>query len=162
MGASHPRSSAWAERHMSKGGCLPSTLRKRALNAGSSLLHCIADDTGPVPFPDCGWNGYITRHSPSPQPRAPTHMGERGGGGLKKEKRGPKGRIAQCRGVECEKGGNAITMNCLSCLLSELFLTCATGAPQGAPQGCSPQSLQLPVSHCRAVVWAKDTCRTRG
>ena len=35
-------------------------------------------------------------------------------------------------------------MNCLSCLLSELFLTHTVGAPQGVPQvpqGCSPLRL---------------------
>ena len=87
-------------------------------------------------------------HSPAfpitPTPSPNTHGSARGGGGgLKKEKRVPKGRIAQCKGVECEKVVNPITMNCLSWLLSGLFLTRAAGAPQGAPQapqGCSPPS----------------------
>ena len=28
VGASHPHSSVWQERHVSKGGCLPSTLQR--------------------------------------------------------------------------------------------------------------------------------------
>ena len=70
---------------------------------------------------DRGGSGYITRHSTSAQAQASgqhTRVNE-GGGGLKKEKRVPKGRIAQCRGVEYGKVGNTLTSNCFLCLLSE-------------------------------------------
>ena len=97
-------------------------------------MHQIVEEANLVPI-DRGRNGYITHipHNSNPEPQ---HKRVGGGGqGLKKEKRFPKGRIAQCRGVECEKVVNTITRNCLSCLLSELFVTHAAGAPWGVPPG---------------------------
>ena len=60
--------------------------------------------------------------SPAPSPNTNGPAGGGGGGAQKKEKRVLKGRIAQCKGVVCEKVVNPITMNCLSCLLLGLLL----------------------------------------
>ena len=92
-------------------------------------MHQNVEEANLVPI-DPGWNGYIARipHHPNPKPQ---HTQISGGGGGEK-KRVPKGCIAACKGVECEKVVNTITMNCLCCLLSGFFLTPATGRTAGA------------------------------
>ena len=93
-------------------------------------MHQNVEEANLVPI-DSGRDGYIARHSPSPQPQAPTHTGYWGGGGLKKRKKSPQGTYCTVqRGGVCEKVVNPITMNCLSYLLSGLFLMRAAGAPQ--------------------------------
>ena len=67
-------------------GFLNSTGRLKAHNWADWLHHPCLLGVSEQKM-DHGRNGYITRHSPSPQARAPTHTGKRGGGVSKKKEK---------------------------------------------------------------------------